>query len=164
MRYILLLIFSALGFANALFLHLQYLQQEKSGKKMFCILGSSCGEVVASKYGKTFGIKNEWIGFVFYTAIGILSSMNFLEPNFHVYSHIPLFVITAFASTFSLYLLLIQSFVLKKICFMCLVAIVINISLLILVIHWIPHHPLFKSVRERRTRVRKYLATSCNIW
>lgn len=134
MKYLVLLLLSILGFSNALFLHLQYLQQKQKGKKMFCILGSDCGAVVASKYGKTFGIKNERIGFAYYTAIGILSAFMFVMPNMESYIKSLLIFVTLFASLFSIYLLSVQLFVLRKFCFLCFIAIIINIAMTVIAI------------------------------
>src|SRR5258708_3985725 len=58
-----------IGFLNAAFLHWQFTMLKKKKRPMFCIIGHHCGDVVGSKYGKLFGIKNHVLGLVFYGAV-----------------------------------------------------------------------------------------------
>lgn len=125
-KFELILILSILGLVNDIFLHWQYRRLLATGKKMFCVIGGECGEVVSSVYGKTFGIKNEIFGFFYYVLMIVFS----LGAPIGLISLIATFV----ASIFSIRLFYIQSMVLKKYCSWCLIAIVINILLLFLLL------------------------------
>ena len=124
-----------IGFANALILHLQYLRFKKNKKKIYCLIGESCTQVVDSKYGQTLGIKNERWGMLFYAFLILTtktSSPTLLDQE--MYSHLPIFA-TAFAAIFSLHLLHTQTMVLKSYCSWCLIAIAINLSLFVVSIY-----------------------------
>ena len=94
---------------------------------MFCLIGGDCGAVVGSKYGKSLGVKNEKIGMVYYVLVGIYSLAGIILPegakDFWTWAKI----VTGIATVFSLYLLYIQTIVLKNFCSWCLIAIAINL-------------------------------------
>ncbi|TSC86260.1 MAG: hypothetical protein G01um10147_972 [Microgenomates group bacterium Gr01-1014_7] len=116
---IIIFILSVLGFSNAFYLYWQHKREVNTGQKMFCLIGGDCGAVVGSKYGKTFGIKNEIIGMIYYALLGIYILTGIVLP--------PIKIIAGVAALFSLYLLYIQVVVLKKFCSWCLIAIAINL-------------------------------------
>ena len=119
----LLFVLSILGLTNALFLHYQHRRYQKTGKKIFCLIGEGCHEVVESKYGVTFGIKNEVYGTIYYVFLIL-----------HYFFRFPV-ILVLFASflgaIFSFYLLYLQSIVLKKFCSWCLIAIGLNLAIFI---------------------------------
>ena len=123
--YILLL--SILGFLNAFYLYYQHVREIKLGKKMFCLLGGDCGAVVGSKYGKTFGVKNEKLGMSYYLLliiyILIIQFFPQIGGKFEMWVKLSMMI----AAAFSLYLLFLQAVVLKKFCSWCLIAIFINL-------------------------------------
>lgn len=115
----LVLIISLIGFVNASVLYWQYRRHVRLGKKMFCFLGGDCGEVVASKFGRTLGIKNELIGLVYYGSIGLYALLG----------RDSVFIVKAVAgiiALLSLYLLFAQTVLLRKFCSWCILAIAIN--------------------------------------
>lgn len=117
-----ILILSVAGLVNVAFLHWQYRRFIKKGIKMFCVIGGDCGSVVSSYYGKTFGIKNEIYGFLYYLLVIVFS--------LGVKSLYTVVLIASLVATlFSVRLFYLQSRVLKKYCSWCLVAILINIAL-----------------------------------
>ena len=124
---IITLLLSILGFLNAFYLYWQHKREVATGQKMFCLIGGDCGEVVGSKYGATFGIKNEKIGMVYYVLVGIYSLIGIFLPGIAKDFWIWAKIITGIATVFSLYLLYIQTIVLKKFCSWCLIAIAINL-------------------------------------
>lgn len=121
---------SFLGLVNALFVRIQHKRYEEKGKKFFCLFEEDCTKVISSKYGKTLGVKNEVFGIFFYSAI-------FLFFILGLFISIPKIYLLALAATifaaafFSIYLLYIQTAILKKFCSWCLIAIIINFLLLI---------------------------------
>lgn len=125
----LLLSLAIVGFINTALLRFQYVLEKKRIKKMFCFVGTDCFEVLDSKYGRFFGIKNEDLGLVYYaTLISLLlllqatriTSLGWIVP-----------LAASSALVFSLYLLVIQIFVLRKACWWCLAGISINVIIFI---------------------------------
>ena len=112
-------ILALIGLANALYLYWQHTQVPK-GRKMFCVIGGDCQAVVESKYGKSFGVKNELWGSLYYLSLIL----------FHPYTLL-LLSLSFIAALFSLYLLFLQAVVLKKYCSWCLLAIFINLAIFI---------------------------------
>lgn len=131
----LLLSFSLIGLVNAIFLHWQYVRFLRTGKKMYCFMGEDCSQVVGSKYGATLGLKNEKIGIFYYVTIGIFSLWN-LSFYHSVPATIESFIlaISGVATLFSVYLFIVQAFILKKYCSWCLIAIFTNLLIFVLLI------------------------------
>jgi len=123
---LIILLLSISGFVNAFYLFWQHKREVNTGQKMFCLIGGDCAAVVGSKYGKTFGIKNELIGMTFYFLLSFYSLTSLLAPSLRNFLIIPK-LITLIAAVFSLYLLFIQTIVLKKLCSWCLIAILVNL-------------------------------------
>ncbi len=94
---------------------------------MFCLIGGDCGAVVGSKYGRTFGIKNEITGMVYYF---LLAFSQFFGQNPNIFITIGVSV----ALIFSFYLLFVQIVILRKFCSWCLIAIGINTLLAYLIV------------------------------
>lgn len=115
---IIIFILALLGFLNAFFLFYQHRREIKTGQKMFCLIGGDCGVVVGSKYGQTLGIKNEKIGMAYYALLIILLLVNQL---------LLAQIIALVAIVFSIYLLIVQTFILRQFCSWCLIAIGINV-------------------------------------
>ncbi len=120
---------SFIGFINAFFLHWQYLRFLKTKKKMFCLMGENCAQVVGSVYGTTLGIKNEVLGMWYYAIVTVLSILSSVF-NFPL-SGLLIFLITLIAAIFSLYLLYAQTILLKNLCSWCLIAIFLNLAIFV---------------------------------
>lgn len=124
---IIILLLSILGFLNAFYLYYQYKQFIDTGRKMFCLIGGRCADVISSKYGTTFGIKNELIGMIYYVLLSLYLILAFFMPdlfrNFIIFPKLA----TLIAALFSLYLLFVQAVILRMFCSWCLIAIAINI-------------------------------------
>jgi uncharacterized membrane protein len=124
-----LIILTFLGLLNASCLHWQYVKFKKEKRPMSCPIGGECSDVIDSKFGKIFGIKNEVIGMTYYSFLLILlASMPYISDTvFQEYALITFFAITLNGALFSFYLLFVQKFVLKKYCSWCILSSVINI-------------------------------------
>lgn len=122
-----IILLSFLGFLNAFFLYYQHRREVTTGQKMFCLIGGDCGAVVGSKYGRTLGIKNELWGLGYYTLLIIYSFLTIIWP--HLVLSLAFWVkqLVLIASIFSLYLLIVQTFILRQFCSWCLIAIAINL-------------------------------------
>lgn len=110
-------IFALAGFALAFYVH----HKKETAQPLVCPLNGKCEEVVTSKYSKFFGVPVEILGMVYYGLILLVYTFHALIPN--LLSDTVLFIVTGVtigAFVFSLYLIFIQAFVLKKWCTWCL--------------------------------------------
>lgn len=124
---LIILLLAVLGFLNAFYLHYQYKQYINTGKKMFCLIGGRCADVISSKYGTTLGIKNELIGMAYYVFLASYLLISMIIPEFGISLMLIAKVITIIATIFSLYLLFVQAVILRMFCSWCLIAIAINL-------------------------------------
>ena len=127
-----LIILSIVGFAVSFYIY----HTKKHNKKLYCIIGQDCDDVVKSKYGKTFGIENTvpgmlYFAFVFVYAIALFSNGNIFKGSLIYY----LLVGASIGSVlFSIYLTAVQAFVLKKWCEYCIVSSIASLLILIILI------------------------------
>jgi uncharacterized membrane protein len=105
MKKILLLIFSLIGFSFSLFL---YLNKPDSS---FCTFGG-CNSVLTSKFSKTLGIDKSILGIFYFLLVGILAYLNKEKI---------LKIVSILGSLFALYLIFVMLFILKEICYYCLI-------------------------------------------
>ena len=127
-----LIILSIIGFAVSFYIY----YSKKYNKHMYCVIGKDCDAVVYSKYGKTFGIENTIPGMLYYILIflyGIvmISNRNIFKDNIIYY-----FVVGASIASvlYSIYLIGVQAFVLKKWCEYCIVSTIASLLILIVLI------------------------------
>lgn len=130
---IITLLLSILGFLNAFYLYWQHNREVATGQKMFCLIGGDCGKVVGSKFGRTFGIKNEIIGMTYYLLLAAYSLVSMVTPSLAEILIIWAKMVVILATVFSLYLLYVQAYVLRQFCSWCLIAISINILIFYLI-------------------------------
>jgi len=126
MQNISILILSLIGLAITTYIGSAHLLK----KKVVCLISNKdCNIVLDSKYSKTFGIKNEILGLLYYIAIPVAV---FIIPTASI------ILATKAASTIamlhSIILFVIQAKKLKNYCSWCITTAVINILLLILLI------------------------------
>ena len=127
-----LIILSVIGFSISFYIF----YTKKHDKKMYCIVGENCDEVVKSTYGKTFGIENTIPGmtyycFVFFYGIASLTNQNIFKGSIIYYS----LVIAGIGSVlFSVYLTAVQAFVLKKWCEYCIVSSISSLLILLILL------------------------------
>ena len=100
-----ILIFSFIGFSFSLYL---YLNKPDSS---FCNFGG-CNFVLTSKFSKTLGIDNSILGIFYFLTVGALSYLN--KEKF-------LKILSVSGAIFALYLIFVMLFILKEICYYCLI-------------------------------------------
>ena len=132
MKEIYLIILSIIGFAASFYIY----YSKKYNKPMHCIIGQDCDVVVKSKYGKTFGVENTVPGMMYYGIIliyglGLLLNQNVFKGETIYYSIVGIGVASVL---FSIYLTVVQAFVLKKWCEYCVVSSIASILILVLVV------------------------------
>lgn len=114
--------------------HIRY--HKKTGQTLVCPIKFDCNTVVNSDYSKFFGIPVEilgmiYYGLIFFTYLSFIFLAN-IVPDVLVGLMI---IVSHIALLFSLYLLFVQIFVLKKLCSWCIVSAVISTCIFILTIH-----------------------------
>jgi len=119
-----------IGLADASYLLYKKLKKEK----LVCFFGDDCDRVSKSKYGYFFGIPSEFLGVGFYLFALGLFVLSLLGTTMIV--GIPLLSLLLFAaipaSLASLYLLLVQAFILKEWCEWCILSALVNFLILFL--------------------------------
>ena len=123
-----LLFLSFIGFLLSAYISYKRTKKEK----LVCVIGNDCDKVINSKYARSFLVSNEVIGMIFYALIFIttlifLSSPSLLTPTI-IFSRA---IIVGISALFSIYLSIVQVFVLRELCDYCLAANIINIILFI---------------------------------
>lgn len=119
------------GFLVSLYIYIS----KRYDKPMHCVIGENCDAVVKSKYGKTFGIENTIPGMIYYVLVfayaALLSNRNVFKQDIVYY----FIVIASIGSVlFSIYLIAVQAFVLKKWCEYCIVSSLASMLILVLLI------------------------------
>lgn len=115
----------------------QIRMKKKSKNPFVCPIKFDCSSVVNSDYSKLLGVPLELLGMAYYGLVFIIylfSSINLyftgvLPPNSII---VLMIALSSFAFLFSLYLIGIQIFVLKKWCSWCFVSAFISIAIFIL--------------------------------
>lgn len=123
---------SSVGLAVSLYLY----YSKTHDKKIYCLIGHDCDDVVKSNYGKIFGIENTILGILHYGLIlvygtAIFFNRNIFKENILYYS----IVSASIASVlFSIYLTGVQAFVLKKWCDYCIISTIVSILILLVLL------------------------------
>jgi len=123
---ILALILSIMGIAITLYISLAHLLNKKV---VYPLDGKSCNIVLGSKYSKTLGIKNEFIGLIYY--IAIITALFMASSNAII---LTAKIASGIAAAYSIILFGIQIKIIKSYCFWCISTAIINILLFIYVI------------------------------
>jgi len=125
-----LFILSVTGFLVAGYIY----RQKKKGEALICPIGFDCAGVVNSKYSNFFGIPLELFGMLYYILMSILYFLLIFLPLGLFPEWFSIFLISApfFTFLFSLYLLFIQIFILRKGCSWCYFASLVAVLIFIL--------------------------------
>ena len=103
---------------------------KKTGMPLVCPVRFDCHSVVNSDYSKIFGIPVELLGMGYYALIALaylLSIFVILPATLHTI----FFIFSKLAFLFSLYLIGVQIFVLKKGCSWCIVSAILSTLILL---------------------------------
>ena len=135
MKYFILIVLISLGIIISLYLILT----RRSSKSLVCPTGYRCNDVVNTKWSKLFGkIHNDTLGIIFYIILSILmiylsvGSLIIDLANIGYLLFSSSIFISFLAATYSLFLLGIQFFVIKKRCLYCIIMAIINLTILFL--------------------------------
>ncbi|MCB9085598.1 MAG: vitamin K epoxide reductase family protein [Bdellovibrionaceae bacterium] len=92
-----------------------------------------CLKVQYSKWSKTFGIPNGYLGFLLYSLIFVLTWL------FHYQAAVPFWwiqVLSAFGFGFAVYFTIIQAFVLRAFCLWCIIS-AIDLSAILIAVFFL---------------------------
>ena len=125
---IIILALSVVGFADATFLAMK----KMIGSPIICLGSNGCGVVDASSYSNVAGIPLSILGSLFY-AVTILLLVQYLLRKQKRILDIAMVTLIA-GGIFSVYLILLQAFVIKAWCYYCIVSDTIGIINALLII------------------------------
>ncbi len=123
--------------AGADFLVAFYIFNHKqTGKSLSCPLHGNCEAVVHSKYGRTFGIGNSFLGMLYNAGMisGILANYIFNIKILGFYLEFWLMLMAIVGAIFSLYLMGVMVFKIKEKCTWCISSAVIAVLIAALLI------------------------------
>ena len=118
-----------LGALNAIVLLWQLIRHKKHSKPILCMLGENCAEVLQSQFGRTFTVRNEIWGILYYITFLAVFFVQLLYPEHTLISTLTLLVLSSVAALYSLYLFGAQLFIIKSYCSWCIIAFLINLTL-----------------------------------
>ncbi len=126
---IVIFILAAFGFAVAKYIR----NHKKKNTPLVCMVGFDCHGVVHSDYANFFGIPVEFFGMLYYAFIALANLFVLFFPSLVP----PLFLGFIFLSSlvgllFSIYLIGVQIFILKKGCSWCFVSAFICLAIFLL--------------------------------
>ena len=129
MTYEYTLVLAIIGFALAY--HVWHTKKNK--QQLVCIMGKNCNKVIESEHSEHFGTENTVLGMLYYVFVFVASLAALLFPailNLGLFTT-GFLIITGLAALFSLYLVWVQSFVIKHFCEYCLGSTAIVVALFI---------------------------------
>jgi uncharacterized membrane protein len=107
---------------------------KKTGQLLVCPIRFDCNSVVNSDYSKFFGIPVEFMGMFYYGLTAVVHALFFILPSLsHTLLSTFSLIMATSAFIFSLYLIGVQIFALKKGCSWCFVSAGISTLIYILV-------------------------------
>ena len=119
------IVLSLAGLINASYLTYKHYQK----KPLVCPINHDCNAVVESKWGNIFGVRNEVLGVLFYAGMLLCGILFITAPSSILKLNIYILVGAFGGLGFSIFLTLLQKFVIKDFCFYCLIS--AGISLLL---------------------------------
>jgi len=113
-----ILVLAIIGFALAF--HIWHTKTNK--QQLYCIIGKDCNKVIESEHSTHFGAENTVLGMLYYIFVAVASLVAILSPALVTISWFAtgFMVVTGLAALFSLYLVGVQTFIIKHFCEYCL--------------------------------------------
>ena len=129
---ILILALSSCGFIVARHI---YKHKKPEHTPLVCPAGFDCNAVVNGSYSKFMGMPIEIFGMIYYALISIAYIFIIFMPNSLPYILVAFLIVSSLgAFLFSIYLIIVQIFVIKEGCSWCLFSALISILIFILTI------------------------------
>ncbi|OGM97055.1 MAG: hypothetical protein A3B86_02895 [Candidatus Yanofskybacteria bacterium RIFCSPHIGHO2_02_FULL_38_22b] len=114
------------------FLIASYIRHHKKNIKeaLICPLRANCDTVIHSDYSKFFGFSVENLGMFYYGFIALTYGLAIIFPSLYSsFVAYGLLVATILAFMFSIYLTLVQAFILKNWCTWCIISALICLTI-----------------------------------
>ena len=111
------------GVVNSSYLVYKHYQK----KPLICPLNHDCNIVTESKWSKIFFIRNEILGLLFYIFLFFSMLALIFNPNLLSILRIIILLATSFGLLFSIFLVLLQKYVIHDYCFYCLISSIITL-------------------------------------
>ena len=125
----LIFIFSLLGLGVSSFLFYEY----SIAGSIICPIGGGCDIVRASPYSLFLGISIPILGIVFYLAMAVLAVVRSQASSRKMLFYLQLLIAVAGVG-FGIYLTLLEIFVIRAICFWCVLSFIISLMILLSVV------------------------------
>lgn len=132
--YALLIILGLGGVSISAYIYLK----KRSHKKLVCPVGAECDSVIHSEYSRFFGIPVETLGLFYYSVVIVFYFFTLFKQFPPLSVSFIMVTITFAAFLFSVYLTIIQAFILKNWCSWCIFSAVISTAILILTLYLLP--------------------------
>lgn len=133
----LFIVLSILGIADAGYLTYKHTRKQP----LICPIGDDCTVVTESRWSHLFGVRTEVLGLLYYSALLIAILGIFSTPSLNGQLLALLPWVTGVGGAFSLFLISLQAFVIKKYCFYCLLSALISFLLFLTSIRLIVASP-----------------------
>jgi len=105
---------------------------KRKGRELVCPMGSNCNAVVTSRYSEFAGVKLEYLGMLYFTAIFFSYMALIFTPQILTGWMVSTIVLlTVGAALFSGYLLFVQAFLLRQWCIWCLLVSFLSLSIFV---------------------------------
>ena len=120
-----LIVLSLLGLIDSGYLALNRRKKEK----LACPIGHECNEVLESKWGEIFYVRNEKLGIIYYLAVltfGVYLIFNGKTNAINI-----LFYISLIGILFSAFLVFVQAKIIRNYCFYCLISAIISLLIFV---------------------------------
>jgi len=114
------------GFTDALYLTFEHY----SGGQVTCIVVSGCDKILSGPYSEIFGIPVAFIGVIYYLFV-LSGALFFLFGNSHKFFRLALLA-SLVGLLASLWFISLQLFIVKSICFYCMISAFCSITLFLL--------------------------------
>ena len=121
---------SIFGLITSLVIHQKKEQKKRDGKKLLCPLRANCDKVISSVHSTVAGIPLENFGIAYYAFTGISYGIFATFPYFFgPWYGMLLIAVTIGAMLFSLYLIALQSLIIRAWCSLCMLSVLANVLL-----------------------------------
>ncbi len=94
-----------------------YIIYQESKSQTICVIGSTCESVQSTPYGNILGIPLAWVGLF---AFSILLLVFYLSDKNYNWKEV-FFYMTLVGGIYAFYLIIIQAFILKAFCSVCMI-------------------------------------------
>ena len=147
------IIITALG---GLFLSIYIKKHKHSEEHMVCPIGQKCFSIVNGRFSQFFGIPIEYLGIIYYILIALLYIGSLFQnlPNQVILIAV---LLSGIGFAFSMYLTIIQVFVIKKWCTLCLGS--MALSFIIIVLSFLGYEQSFAEFAYTHRDLLKWIYT-----